>query len=219
MVGGYDGGVAEAAKRDAYHHGDLRQALIDAAITLLEEGGVQNLSLRKAAKLAGVSPGAPYHHFANRGALMAAIAHEGFVRLGAAMEDADGPDAVSRLQRCGEAYVRFALANPAHFRVMFRPELAAHDEFPELKEVADAAFQGLVDRVLEAQGSREIPEGEHERFVMLAWSMAHGLASLLVDGPIGKEEFDGKISVPKEQLVSLVVGTFSQLLRDAARLR
>ena len=201
--------MPEAVKRAAYHHGDLRQALIDAAISLLEEGGVQNLSLRKAAKLAGVSPGAPYHHFANRSA------QEGFERLTAAMGDIDDGDAMLTLQRCGETYVRFALANPAHFRVMFRPELADHDEFPGLREAADHAFGGLVTRVLQAQGRGVVPAGDHERYVMLSWSVVHGLSSLMLDGPVCSAQFD-KLETPPEQMIELVVSTLSHLLRDAA---
>lgn len=208
--------MPEAAKRAAYHHGDLRRALIDAAIALLEEGGVQNLSLRKAAKLAGVSPGAPYHHFANRSALLAAIAQEGFERLTAEMGDIEDTDPAQTLHRCGETYVRFALANPAHFRVMFRPELVHLDEFPGLREAADRAFGGLVSRVLQAQGHGVVPAGDHERYVMLAWSVVHGLSSLMLDGPVCSDQFD-KIDTPPEQMIELVMSTLTQLLRAAAK--
>ena len=206
---------AQAEKRDAYHHGDLRQALIDASVALIEEGGVQNLSLRKAAKRAGVSPAAPYHHFKNRAALMAAIATEGFRRLGAEMMSSNADEAGERLCQGGEAYIRFARENPAYFRVMFRPELADAEEFPELRQASQPVFEGLVQRVREAQGEGAIPSGDHERFVMLAWSMTHGLASLLVDGPLGAEDFD-KVSIAPEDMSRVVVSALEQLFRDAA---
>ncbi len=211
--------MQDRATRDGYHHGDLRQALLDAALALLEEGGLPNLSLRKAAKRAGVSPGAPYHHFVSRGALMAAIAQEGFERLAAEMECAGGDDPEAKLRCCGEAYVRFALDHPAHFRVMFRPELSQRDEHPELQAVADATFQRLVDHVRAAQGEGAVPDGRLEAFVMLAWSTAHGLASLLVDGPVACEEFADKVPFSPEELTRLVMRTFSDLLRDAAAVR
>ncbi|MCA9610340.1 MAG: TetR/AcrR family transcriptional regulator, partial [Myxococcales bacterium] len=107
-------------KEGSYHHGDLRQALIDASLALIEEGGVQALSLRKAARRAGVSPGAPYHHFPSRSALLAALSIEGFTRLHAKLDEVraccDGPEA--RLGACGRAYIAFAREHPAYFRVM-----------------------------------------------------------------------------------------------------
>src|SRR5205809_439421 len=113
--------------RASYHHGDLRRTLIDASLALVEEEGIGALSLREVARKAGVTHNAPYHHFPDRGALLAAIAEEGFGRLAqetAAARAAVPDDPLARLTACGQAYVRFAIASPAHFRVMFRPELA-----------------------------------------------------------------------------------------------
>lgn len=200
----------------AYHHGDLRSALLRASLELIEQGGVQALSLREAARLAGVSSGAPYHHFPNRSALLAAIAMEGFEALGAAMqrrmEGLSNP--VDRLSAAGEAYVDFALTHRAHFRVMFRPELADRSQFSELEETAHCVFQDLVDLVTEAHGYLPT-DTDREHFVLLAWSMCHGLASLIIDGPLS-EPFQG-ISVPTEQMGPAVVGMLSALLARGGR--
>ncbi|MGF1465906.1 MAG: TetR/AcrR family transcriptional regulator [Sandaracinaceae bacterium] len=201
----------------SYHHGDLRRALIDASLELIQQRGVQGLSLRAAARRAGVSPGAPYHHFENRSALLSAIGTDGFRILGEEMAKAaaESPDPErGQLQACGIAYVRFALKYPAHFKVMFRPELTDHDEHPELKEAGDPVFQLLVQRVMAAQELGEAPTGDPEPYVLLAWSCVQGLSSLLLDGPIGAD-YD-KISIPPERMAEVLTSTLSALLRDAA---
>src|SRR5690242_4627498 len=114
-----------AKKKRAYHHGDLRRTLLEASLELIAESGLDALSLREVARRAGVSPGAPYHHFESREQLLTALAVDGFALLGEAMRsarDAAGAeDVIERFGAIGEAYVRFALAHPAHFRLMFRP--------------------------------------------------------------------------------------------------
>jgi len=204
-------------KEGRYHHGDLRQALIDASLALIEDGGVQALSLRKAARKAGVSPGAPYHHFPSRSALLAAIAIEGFERLHAKMDEArEGLETASeRLGSCGRAYIAFARENPAHFRVMFRPELADPSEFAELRAIGDPVFGLLVQTVKDGQEAGVVPAGDTEAMVILAWSMAHGLSSLILDGPLGGDEFD-KVEMDAEQLPEAVVGALSRLFHGAA---
>src|SRR5271155_999285 len=111
------------AKRKAdYHHGNLRRALIDAAVSAIAEHGIDALNLRQLAARAGVTPGAPYHHFANREELLRAIAEEGFERIEAqliAARDAAGAEAGPRLEALGRAYITFAVSCPGHFRVMF----------------------------------------------------------------------------------------------------
>ncbi|MEZ4370785.1 MAG: TetR/AcrR family transcriptional regulator [Polyangiaceae bacterium] len=198
----------------SYHHGELREALLQAALALVEEGGVQNLSLRKAAQRAGVSSGAPYHHFRSRGELMAALGAQGFRLLGRAMSADLAEDPGEDLCLAGQAYVRFAEEHVAYFRIMFRPELMDAEEYPELQAASAPVFESLVRRVLAAQGAGQIPEGDHERYVLLAWSVTHGLSSLLVDGPLGNG-FD-KLQLPRDQMGELVVETLMHVLRGAA---
>src|SRR5258708_6887496 len=112
--------VPRVPRKKSYHHGDLRRALLDAALALLEKSGVEALTLREGARRVGVTAGAPYHHFADKEAIVASVAEEGFVELGEAMAAArDAADPASRLGAMGRSYVRFAVAHPAHFRVMF----------------------------------------------------------------------------------------------------
>jgi AcrR family transcriptional regulator len=146
-----------------YHHGDLRSALLDAADALLDEGGDGAVSLREAARRAGVSATAAYRHFAAKDDLLAALAARHFLEFGAALRDA--PD----LPGMGAAYIRFALARPGRFRLMFGPLLATRAEAGALSEVSGSAFAGL----LAGAGSEEA--------ALRAWGLVHGLAHLLLD--------------------------------------
>ncbi len=206
-------------KHGRYHHGDLRSALIEASLQLIEDGGVQALSLRGAAKRAGVSPAAPYHHFESRAALLAAIAEQGFLLLRDQMLCAreEAPDTAESIACCGRAYVRFAREHTAHFRVMFRPELADRNEFPALGAVSAEVFELLVQTVKNGQMEGSIPPGDHEPYVLLGWSVAHGLSSLLIDGPLGSD-FD-KIELPEDQLAEVVTGALTAVLRDGAQVQ
>ena len=129
----------------AYHHGNLREALVDAAIEILEAEGVTKLSRRGVARRAGVSQTAPYRHFKDKAALLAAVAAYGFRGLAAAMREgaARQKDPRDRLAEIGQSYVRFALDNSAVFRLMFGPEIPEKSADPELCEAADEAFAAL----------------------------------------------------------------------------
>jgi len=155
-----------------YHHGDLRAAILRAAGELLEEHGVIDLPVREVARRAGVSHNAPYRHFADRDALLAALAGEGFAWLGEALAAAatGGPRAR------GEAYVHFALRNPARFRLMFGGLLPL-DAHPALREAAAQTYAGLVRAFAAVTGVAGAPTA-----AAAAWSLTHGLAQLLLDG-------------------------------------
>jgi AcrR family transcriptional regulator len=154
-----------SASARPYHHGDLRAALLDAADTLLDQGGDGAVSLRECARMAGVSPTAAYRHFADKEALLAALAARHFE----AFRDALAPAAASAR---GRAYVRFALARPGRFRLMFGPLLARAPAHPVLLAAANAAFADLNART----GSRD--------GALRAWALVHGLAHLLLDRAI-----------------------------------
>lgn len=139
--------------------------------------------MREVARRAGVSHQAPYHHFADREAILAAIVAEGFERLRDDMVGALGlasEDAAAQLNAIGRAYVRFALTNPAHFKLMFRSELVHAEKHEHAKECAGAAFDVLV-RVTDA-AARAGGEAPARSLVFAAWSLAHGLATLLLEG-------------------------------------
>ena len=160
-----------------YHHGDLPAALLDAAARWLDEQGAGTLTLRELARAAGVSHAAPYHHFANRDALMAGVAEHAFDRLGDALAAAaDAANPAHALLDIGEAYVREALAHPAQFRLMFGPTLARKAEHPELRHASERAFTVLLNAA-----TRHAPERGLE-LALAGWSLSHGAANLAIDG-------------------------------------
>jgi AcrR family transcriptional regulator len=160
-----------------YHHGNLRESLLAAADTVLVERGVQGITLRDVAKAAGVSHAAPYHHFANLNALLAAVAEASFVALGEALaQTSTEPDTRERLLRINETYVAHARARPAQFRLMFGPLLAHSNEYPTMKAAAQRAF----GHVLAAACAHDPERGPE--LALTGWSLAHGLSNLLIDG-------------------------------------
>lgn len=170
--------------KDRYHHGDLREELLRASLQLIESEGLAAVSLRKVAREYGVSPGAPYHHFADRAALMSALAARGFEILGAAMTSAreTAPDPRAALIAMATGYVAFARDHSAYFRIMFRPELSQPDKHPDTEAAGDAAFAVLEATVADAVASGFLPAADAETMALAWWSLAHGMASLTVDG-------------------------------------
>lgn len=187
-----------------YHHGDLRRALVEAGLKLLVAGGAESLGLREVARAVGVSASAPYRHFENRQALLAAIAREGFLEFDAALDRAgEGLAPESRLEAMGRAYVGFALANPQLFRLMFSPEVGK-DANPGLMEAARASYQSLTALAASTGGpSRET--------AVSTWALVHGLAVLLLDDQI---RLDGPAD--RDALVGAVLGQFAAGIRGAA---
>jgi AcrR family transcriptional regulator len=177
-----------------YHRGDLRAALVTAALDLLGEAGAEAVSLRAVARRAGVSAMAPYRHYADKEALLAAVATLGFERFRDALRAADwAAPAGQGLVAQAVAYVGFAVENPALFRLMFGPKrFGAH---PELWAAGEAAYGVLAGRV-----AAETPvEAEREARALGCWSLVHGLAMLLLDGRLGD-----KAAVSAEDVTRLV---------------
>ncbi|MFM8483282.1 MAG: TetR/AcrR family transcriptional regulator [Actinomycetota bacterium] len=162
---------------------DLRATVLKAAVDFISEHGPDGLSFRQVAAAAGVSHQAPYHHFTDRKGIFQAIALEGFTKFDAALRAAEQRDDIDTSTALLEGYVEFALSHPGHFRVMFRTDLTCIGENPELARVADASFDVLVDHVNGVLGPRASVEQIRERVVTM-WSIAHGLATLLIDGPL-----------------------------------
>ena len=178
-----------------YHHGDLRRALIDDAVQTIASQGIGALNLRQLAARVGVTSGAPYHHFASREALLAAIAEDGFLELEArllAARDAAPTGAGPRLEALGEAYVRFAIANPGQFRVMFHGD--AMTEGPT--KAGLRAFDLLGEAVLACQSEGAAPAGDPAPLALTAWSAVHGFATLCVDGALPFRGIDGDAMAP-----------------------
>jgi AcrR family transcriptional regulator len=166
-----------------YHHGSLREALVASSLAILDEEGIAALTLRSAARRVGVSHAAPKNHFGDLRGLLAAVAAEGFRRLAEAMQRAGVgiEDPVVRLIAIGRAYVRFAEAKTGHFRAMFHPELGARAADSELAIASGAALDVLVVAVAACQQAGRMRTGDTLGQSLAAWSMVHGLATLVVD--------------------------------------
>jgi AcrR family transcriptional regulator len=167
---------------------DLRRAILDASLALLEDG-VAALSMREVARRAHVTHAAPYHHFPDRGAIMAALAQEGFDLMAAQMDAAmrlEPVGSIARFEAIGRAYVTFAVEHAPYMRVMFRPELFPAAVHPKVDECALCAMQILVDCVAECQKGGTIPAGDASGIVLTSWAAMHGLAMLWIDGPLSR---------------------------------
>jgi AcrR family transcriptional regulator len=175
---------ATAASKRPYHHGDLRRALIEAALQLIAAEGARALTLREVARRAGVTHAAPYRHFPSKDALLAAVAEEGFRGLHNAMlerMERAGADLRNRFLESGVGYVLFAVQHPAHFRVMFGSELPASASYPELAAVGHAAFAVLTDAIAACQQAGLVRADPVPELALAAWTQVHGLAMLLID--------------------------------------
>ncbi|MFJ9023721.1 TetR/AcrR family transcriptional regulator [Streptomyces sp. NPDC102259] len=173
-----------------YHHGDLRRAILTAALDVIATDGPTGLSLRDLARRAGVSHAAPAHHFRDRTGLLTAIAAEGHGLLAAALAG------TTDLREAGARYVRFAREHPAHFQVMFSPELLRADDL-ELTTARALSAAALTDAIATAPAPAPAPapggDGTNARSARIAvWSLAHGFATLLLghnlDGLLGDED-------------------------------
>lgn len=209
--------MPETGRRATYHHGALREELISACLRLIETEGIGAVSLRRVARAAGVSPGAPYHHFADRAALLGAISATGYAllseRLRAARAAADRP--VAALAALVEAYVRFARDEPAYFQLMFRPELSRPEDSPEAKRSANAAFAVLCEVIDDCALAGVVSGQETGTLIGAVWALAHGLASLRQDGQL--DERQEKLGADPDALTTRVVRLLESTLDQWAR--
>lgn len=196
-----------APRRTSYHHGDLREALLKAACELVEELGPDGFTLREAARKVGVTHTAPYRHFADRDALLVAVAEEGFQGLhAAAMARLAGlTDPAERLQALGIAYVEYAVAHPSHFRVMHGGIADACTE-PAFVHAKGATFALLLDIVGACEAAGLIPAGSVPRYALSAWATVHGLADLLMSGAAHRMGLaDGTVETVARQVTADVI--------------
>jgi len=168
--------------RNAYHHGDLRNALLTVARRELDAGTYEQLSLRELARLAGVSANAPYRHFASKDEVLAEVAAQGFRDLSARMDAERHPDPRERLARLCDVYTTFACEHPGVYRTMFGAEKQALMEFPVLQEAAGASFGRLVAATIAAHGSGQADEPATLSRASALWSLVHGWSRLVIDG-------------------------------------
>ncbi len=178
-------------KSPKYHHGNLREALVNASVEMVRAHGIEGLSLRKLADVVGVSRTAPYHHFKDKEALLAAVAQHGFADLGALLtkvvNDTDIP-LMTRLEGAVSGYLTYAITYPTQYDLMFGQALWRSDQHAEFQRYAKDCFRQYVTlfELFEQQGI--LPAGENPlRLSQLMWSLLHGLAKLSSDGIFAKE--------------------------------
>ena len=187
-----------AVKRRTYHHGDLRRALIDETTRTIRKEGVEAVTLRAIGRRLGVSRTALYRHFSDKSALLAAVAREGFQRFTrdvlTAWTAAGG--GATGLQAMGAAYVRFAIANPSHYRVMFGGFKELGEQDPELETEATASFNVLLDAIVALQRDRVLASDEPLALAHYIWATVHGIAMLAIDGQLGPDPAAAETLVP-----------------------
>lgn len=201
----------EARAKPAYHHGDLRRALIAAAEEELAENGVEGFTLRGCARRAGVSHAAPAHHFRDARGLLTALAAEGHRRFAETMRArmaAAPADAKAQFVASGLGYIDFALENPALFRLMFTSDSPDKDD-PALKAAGDGSFSVLLDAMRDLRGRDPRTHPELMADVIAAWSLVHGFSSLLLaerlrqQGKMSKAERDETA----RRMIALIAGS------------
>jgi AcrR family transcriptional regulator len=188
----------------------LRERVLKAARELIDQQGLAALSMREVARRAGVSHQAPYNHFADRQAILAALAEDGFHALAARFREALAASLsaglLGRVTALGRAYIAFAMEQPAYFRVMFRPELVDLTRYDRAQEAGDAAFEYLHAAVAELMEAGLLPGAHCDAVAALMWSIVHGFACLALDGPLARS-FEGL------DLPALTEGVLEQLAR------
>jgi AcrR family transcriptional regulator len=173
--------------RDRYHHGDLRRALLDEALRTIQQDGVGALTLRPIGLRLGVSRTALYRHFTDKRALLSAVATEGFRLLTERLRDAWKVGGVRGFNTMGIAYIRFAMGNPSHYRVMFGGFVDDGPRDEDLVRESTAAFQALVEAIVALQKEGAIRKDDPLRLAQFIWAAVHGVSMLIIDGQLAHQ--------------------------------
>lgn len=201
--------MRHTSHKTTYHHGDLRSALIAAAERLLAEKAGETFTLREVARAAGVSHTAPYNHFADRRALLAAIAARGFDDLTVALRRdlaaVDAEDVAAGIRATAKAYVGYAVSYPAHYRLMFSAELVGCED-ETFQAAGERAFSVLRELIAAGVSSGRLQGDQKGTHALTAWSLVHGLGTLVLDG---------KVPIPAgDEALAALVDTVASTLID-----
>jgi AcrR family transcriptional regulator len=207
--------LTSSGRSRAYHHGNLRAELLDAAIAQLDESPAEQLSLRAIARSLGVSQTAPYRHFCDKEALLAAMATRGYRQLLSCLQEAlesAGDTAAQRLRALARAYVDYAASHERLFKLMFGPLVQPGEQYPELRQVSRETLT-LVQQILE----RGMIRGEFRRqdvtyLANAAWAGIHGVATLRIDSPALFKRY-----VDLSRQIDVAVDTFLAGIAPGAR--
>ena len=186
------------AAKDNYHHGDLRQKIIDEALSWIEQENIVSLSLRGIARRLGVSHNAPYRHFPDKESLLVAIAEIGFIQLHRALEQASKrfKNARQNLETIGVEYVRYAIENQAYYRVMFS-DLQLCEKYPDLDRVSQQAFAVLLDAIETGQNAQIFIPEDSLQLAHVCWSLTHGVSMLAIDRQTTISDLDDIIELAR----------------------
>jgi len=170
--------------RDRYHHGDLRRALLDEALRTIQQDGADALTLRTIGVRLGVSRTALYRHFTDKRALLSSVATEGFRLLTERLLNAWKAGGIRGFNAMGVAYIRFAMGNPSHYRVMFGGFVDDGPRDDDLMRESTAAFQALVDAIVALQQEGAVRKDDALQLAQFIWAVVHGVSMLIIDGQL-----------------------------------
>jgi AcrR family transcriptional regulator len=192
-----------------YHHGDLKNSLIRAGVDILAEDGIAGLSLRKVAQKAGVSHNAPYSHFTDKQALIAAISTEGYRTLYeqlSAVRSQFADDPKRQLYEAGFTYLHFAQTKPAHFKVTFSHLVERENDYPDLVEISGNCLNELIEIVRAGQNCGYLRPAPVEALAVAVWSAVHGFTSLLIEGQVSHDRLN---RMPVDRLLEFTLDQFT----------
>lgn len=190
--------------KNSYHHGDLPHAIIEAALSWIETKDISSLSLRGIARCLGVSHNAPYRHFADKESLLAAIAERGFIKLEQWLQqvlESSTLTQVELIKALGVQYIKYALSNPAYYRVMYGSYVADYQKYPQVEQAAEKSFTILINAIAQGQKAGVIRSGKAKELGYVCWSLVHGVSMLYLDRQLRSSEIESA-----EKLANLATG-------------
>ena len=199
---------------NTYHHGDLKNALIQAGIEILSMNGIKGLSLRRVAKRAGVSHAAPYAHFTDKQALIAAISTEGYKRLFSQLKQIEQKyckDTLRKFVEVAWCYLQFAVKDPAHFKITFSGVIEKEKDYPAFVEISKKSFAFITEMVVECQTAEILPPGPADLIAVHLWGSIHGLATLLIEDQLSSQVLE---NYPLRQILLSTINLMTEVEID-----